>query len=112
MSVVAPARGSFAIESVTDSTLIKATPGTLDLFDIVNSGIASAYFEVFDVAATADVTLGVTAPKLVFAVRASGTKMVECVNFATSAGIVVAAATARNGGTSVASGVSASGTFD
>lgn len=79
-------------------TLVKASPGQIYGYYFTNPNDAISYVQLFNAAATADVTLGTTAPKLSFGLPAQGganQQFNEGIEF--PLGIVVAVTTARAG---------------
>ncbi len=87
----------------TATTVTPSDPTVLRSLDIVNNASSSAFVQVFD-ALVANVTLGVTAPKLSYQVNANSGRSIVEINAAFDIGIVLAATTSVNGGSVVATG--------
>ena len=66
---------------------------------VVNTTAAAAYLQLFDAAATADVTLGTTLPTLSVQIAASGQTTLTNVSTIFRKGIVVASTTTATGNT-------------
>ena len=82
----------------TTLTRIAATGSNLSGYNISNPNAATVYVQIFDAAATGDVTLGSTTPNLSIAVPAFGvTDALPSSGVAFQNGIVIAATTTATG---------------
>lgn len=79
--------------------------GVLHALDMSNLDAAVCYLQVFDAADHTAVTLGTTAPALVFHVPASGDKTPGILDFGFNNGLVVATTTTATGSTPPSTGL-------